>query len=59
MDKRRHESLNNDFEVLIARFSNLVTDIDLGRQLAKAVANNDQGKTKDLARLINARARHE
>jgi hypothetical protein len=55
-NKRRYESLNQDFEINVLRLGALVVQLDLGKQLAEAVANDaDPKEIKDLARLIIAR----
>ena len=54
-NKRRFESLNQDFEINLLRLGALVVQLDLGKQLAEAVANDESPKKiKDLARLLIA-----
>jgi hypothetical protein len=52
-NKRRHESLNQDLEINVLRLGAIVVQLDLGKQLAEAVANDESPKkVKDLARLL-------
>jgi hypothetical protein len=57
-NKRRFENIAEDIEINLLRLGALVVQMDLGRQLADAVANDESPKKiKDLARLITATSR--